>query len=159
VQISSRASDAADATLFGDGMIVLASLVASLGYVAGGKLAGTGYSSWSATFLGVIGGGILLAPILWSAADAPTLTTADLADWVGIAYLAVGVSILGYVAWYWALGVGGVARIGVIQFLQPPLGVVLAVALLDEPVTIPLAVAGALILIGVAVAQKKPANA
>ena len=55
-------------------------------------------------------------------------------------------TILGYVGWYWALGKGGVQRIAVLQFLQPPMGVVLAIGLLGEPVTLPILISTPAIL-------------
>jgi drug/metabolite transporter (DMT)-like permease len=72
----------------------------------------------------------------------------------GLAYLAVGVSVLGYVLWYWALARGGIARVGLIQFLQPLVGVVLAWALLAEPILPPVLGAALLILAGVWIAAR-----
>ena len=69
--------------------------------------------------------------------------------WAAVAYLAVGVTIVGYIMWYWALGKGGIERIGLIQFLQPVSGVILALLLLGERFTVLFVVASVLILIGV----------
>ena len=67
--------------------------------------------------------------------------------------MALASSILGYAAWYWALGQGGIGRTGLAQFVQPLVGVVLAVALLGEAVTGPMMAAAAAILAGVALAR------
>ena len=72
----------------------------------------------------------------------------------GIAYLAVGVSVTGYVLWYWALARGGIARVGLFQFLQPLIGVLLARALLAEPIAPPVLGAALLILAGVWIAAR-----
>jgi len=61
----------------------------------------------------------------------------------------VVVTILGYVLWYWALGRGGIARVGLIQFLQPVSGVVLAALLLGERISLSFVLASALVLSGV----------
>jgi drug/metabolite transporter (DMT)-like permease len=78
-----------------------------------------------------------------------------LPGWLAILYLAIGVTIVGYVAWYWALGVGGIARIGVFQFLQMPVGLLIAIVLLGEPLTLPLALSAILIFLGVYIGQRK----
>jgi drug/metabolite transporter (DMT)-like permease len=69
--------------------------------------------------------------------------------WVAIAYLAVGVTIVGYVLWYWALGRGGIARIALLQFLQPVSGVILAAILLGEDFGAIFIAASGVILFGV----------
>jgi len=63
--------------------------------------------------------------------------------------------LLGYAAWFWALGRGGIARVGSWQLAQPVLTVVLAAALLREPVTLPLALSAAAIVAGTAIAQRQ----
>jgi drug/metabolite transporter (DMT)-like permease len=74
--------------------------------------------------------------------------------WLAVAYLALGSSILGYITWYWALARGGIARIAVLQFAQPVATLVLAALILDEPLRLPLALAGAGIILGIAIAQR-----
>ena len=52
--------------------------------------------------------------------------------------LALLTSVLGYIAWYWALAKGGISRIASIQFTQPLFGIALAAVVLGEkpaPVT------------------------
>jgi len=88
----------------------------------------------------------LLSGVAWEQATAWA--------WGGVIYLAVGATILGYGLWYWALGKGGIARVGLLQFLQPVSGVLLAWLLLREPVSASLPAATALILLGVWVATR-----
>jgi drug/metabolite transporter (DMT)-like permease len=135
----------------GDAIVLISGLCAALGYVAGGRLAERGYDSWGTTFWGVIVAGICLLPVL------PLVIGAivwEPVGWIGIAYLAVGSTIVGYVAWLWALGAGGITRIGLLQFFQPVVGVILAVAWLDEPLTLPLVLAIGVILAGVTLARR-----
>jgi drug/metabolite transporter (DMT)-like permease len=70
-------------------------------------------------------------------------------SWLAILYLAAVSTIIGYILWYWALGKGGIARVGLIQFLQPVSGVILAAVLLGEQVGLSFLAASALVLFGV----------
>ena len=87
-----------------------------------------------------------MVPVLWAQGS---FAVASVPAWSAIAYLAVVVTILGYVLWYWALGQGGIARVGLIQFLQPVSGVILAAALLGERISASFLLASALVLGGV----------
>ena len=154
--ITSRAGlDGGEATVTGDAIILASALLASLGYVTGARLARTGYGTWGTTFWGVIAASVVLVPLLPFAWTGTEWSDAGAVGWGAVAYLAVGSTILAYVAWYWALGTGGIARIGLFQFFQPAVGIVLAIALLGETVTVPLLISAAAILSGVFIAQKK----
>jgi drug/metabolite transporter (DMT)-like permease len=74
--------------------------------------------------------------------------------WGAVFYLAILSSIVGYAGWYWALGHGDIGRTGLTQFLQPLIGVALAMIILGEPLTVPMMVATAAILGGVAWARR-----
>jgi drug/metabolite transporter (DMT)-like permease len=132
----------------GDLIVLASSLICAMGYVAGARLSQRGYSALSTTLWGVSLAAIPLVPMMvWLlvAGGAPSF---DAAAWGSIAVLAVFTSVLGYIAWYWALAKGGISRIASIQFTQPFFGVALAAVVLAErpaPVT---AVAGAGVLLG-----------
>jgi len=64
-------------------------------------------------------------------------------------------SLLGYLAWFWALGRGGIARISAWQLGQPVLTVMLAALVLGERLTVPLMVAAAAVLAGTALTQRR----
>ena len=152
--VSGRAADSG-ATLLGDAVILLAGFIASAGYVAGGRLQQSGYKALPATLWSVAIASLVLAPTL------PFLTTVDaLAQipplpWLALLQLALGSSLVAYVAWYWSLGVGGIGRIGLMQFFQTPVGVASALILLGEPLTIPLVISAVAILAGVFIAQRR----
>lgn len=142
------------ASVAGDALVLLSNGFASLGYVAGGRLQQAGYPSTGTTFWGAASMALLLTPmvpVLWAQG---TFAVSSVPAWSAIAYLAVVVTIVGYVLWYWALGKGGIARVGLIQFLQPVSGVILAALLLREPVTPSFLLASALVLFGVWLAIK-----
>ena len=142
-------------SLAGDALVLLSVLFGALGNVAGGRLQQAGYPAraatlWSATFATLV-----LCPALpWAVSDVPWQHVGS-AAWAGVIYLALGVTILGYALWYWALGHGGIARVGLLQFLQPVSGVLLAWLLLGERLTGSALLAAAIILLGVGIATRQ----
>jgi len=137
------------ASLAGDLVVLASNLFASLGYVAGGRLQRAGYPSTGTTFWGVVIFAAVLAPTVPFALSGVDLAAVPLKAWTAVAYLAVMITIVGYIMWYWALGKGGIERIGLIQFLQPVSGVILALILLGEQFTPIFMAASAIILFGV----------
>jgi drug/metabolite transporter (DMT)-like permease len=137
------------ASLRGDGLIFLSTTLASLGYVCGARLQQSGYPSKGATFWGAILASLALLPLLPIFASTGAVAAVSLSGWLAIAYLAIGVTVVGYVLWYWALGQGGIAKVGLFQFFQPVTGVLLAALLLGEPLSAGLFLAAVLILSGV----------
>jgi len=137
------------ATVEGDLIVLASNTFAALGYVAGGRLQREGYPAAGTTFWGVVFGALVMLPVL------PFLTAEigspniGLLSWASILYLAIGVTIVGYILWYYALGKGGIARMGLFQFFQPVSGVILAAILLGEAVDGTFALASAVILAGV----------
>ncbi len=112
-----------------------------------------GYPATATTFWGAAGSAILLLPAVpWLMGLGLEAAPAD--AWAGVLYLAVAVTIVGYILWYWALGQGGIARVGLMQFLQPISGLLLAAVLLGEQLTLPLAIAAVLVLAGVFIAAR-----
>ncbi len=150
-----RDLDSSGATLIGDMVVLAAGCIASVGYVAGGRLQQAGYAALSATLWSVGIASVVLAPALPFLATVQQLDQIPALPWFAIAQLAIGSSIVAYVAWYWSLGVGGIARIGLVQFLQTPAGVFAALWLLGEPLTLPLVVSATAILAGVFIAQRR----
>lgn len=137
------------ASIAGDALVLGSNCFASLGYVAGGRLQQAGYPSTGTTFWGAAAMALVLAPVvpfLWAHGE---FAVASVPAWSAVAYLASVVTILGYVLWYWALGKGGIARVGLIQFLQPVSGVILAALLLHERISLSFLLASALVLFGV----------
>ncbi len=142
-------AEAAEAGIAGDLLVCASTLFASLGYVAGARLQRTGYSSRGTTFWGVFLFALLLLPVAPFLIDFSALAGAGAYAWSGLLYQAVGVTIIAYILWYWALGTGGIARVGLLQFLQPVSGVLLAFLLLAESVSLMFLFASATIMTGV----------
>ena len=142
-------ANAGDATLAGDLLVLLSTLFASLGYVAGGRLQRSGYSSRGTTFWGVGLFALLLLPLAPFLIGSAELQSAGAYAWTGLLYQAIGVTIVAYILWYWALGTGGIARVGLMQFLQPVSGVILAWLILSEQLSLRFTLASWIILVGV----------
>lgn len=142
----------AAASIRGDLLVWVSTLFASLGYVAGARLQRSGYSARGTTFWGVGLCALLLLPLTPLVLDFAALQTAGLYAWSGLLYQAIGVTIVAYILWYWALGTGGIARVGLFQFLQPISGILLAGLILAERVSLLFAVASALVMLGVILA-------
>jgi drug/metabolite transporter (DMT)-like permease len=138
-------SGGAEPTLGGDLLILLAAVLAGAGYVSGARLAAAGYA-----FIG----SLVVAPVAVGGFGFGGWAGGDASSWRAVLYLAVVTSILGYIAWYWALARGGVTRIAPIQFLQPLSGLVLAAVFLEERLTVPLGLGAVVVLAGVAIAQR-----
>jgi drug/metabolite transporter (DMT)-like permease len=145
----------AQPTLGGDLLVLLSALLVAAGYVAGARLAQTGYSSLATTLWGVALAAMVSAVIMAATVARGGWPSAGWQSWSAVLYLAGITTILGYIGWYWALAKGGIARIGTIQFFQPVSGLVLAALLLGERMTPPLLAASAVILAGVWIAQRR----
>jgi O-acetylserine/cysteine efflux transporter len=79
---------------------------------------------------------------------------ADAGAWASVLFLAVMVSIVAYIGWYWALARGGIMRMAPLMFLQPISGLLLAALILGERLTWALAAGAAFVLGGVWVTRR-----
>ena len=146
---------AGGATLAGDALVLASMIVLSLGYVIGSRLTQEGYSAWGTTFWGLVAGGIMLAPFVPMAAAGTGWREAGAAAWGGVAFLALGSSILAYVCLYWSFGKGGIAKTGMLYFMAPVITLALAVLMLGEILSAPLLAAAVVILGGVYLSQRQ----
>ena len=139
------------ASLAGDLLVLASCLAAAFGYVTGAR-ASRGSDAWQVTLWGLILASLLLLPFL-GLVPLAGLLQASAGTWLGVAYLGLVSSLLGYALWYWALASGGIARTGTFQFLQPLIALALTGVLLGEALEPRLLLAGAIILTGVWFAQ------
>lgn len=114
----------------GDVELIGAVLLCALGYAEGGVLSkdhpGWVVTSWSL----LVGSPLVVAVIL--VAGVPADITVTPATVLAFVYLAVGSSLIAFFCWYRALALGGIAKVGQIQLLQPLLTMVFAALLLGE---------------------------
>lgn len=128
-----RGGEGAGDTLGGDLMMLAAVAVCGLGYAEGAslsrRLGGWQVISWAL---------ILSLPLMVALAviNRPaTLAGIAPAAWLALGYVSVFSMMAGFVFWYRGLALGGIARVGQLQLLQPFMGLALAAMLLGEPVT------------------------
>ena len=121
----------ADLLMFG------AIVAAAAGYAEGGRLArrlgGQEVICWAL----VLAAGP--AAVLLVALDGDRLGrlgAVGAAGWLGFAYVTVFSMFIGFFFWYRGLALGGVARVGQVQLLQPFLSLAGAAVLLGEPLTL-----------------------
>lgn len=151
IGLDARADDRG-AMWAGDLLVALAALCGAAGHVAGARLAPS-FGTWPTTLWAVTIAGMLLAPVL--ALKSADFAHAGATAWMAVLFLAGGATLLAFAAWYWSLSRGGIARMGAMQFLQPLVTLTLAALLLGEPITAPLLGATVVILLGVALTQRR----
>ncbi|WFU25175.1 DMT family transporter [Bradyrhizobium sp. CB1717] len=140
------------ASLTGDLLMVAAIVLCGLGYAEGAALSRR-LGGWQ-----VISWALLLAlplmvpvvaltwPSTWSGVDTPA--------WIGLAYVSVFSMFVGFIFWYRGLAIGGIARVGQLQQLQPFFGLALAGFLLHEPVAWSMIAATAFVVVCVFFARR-----
>lgn len=118
---------AADLAMF------LAVLLAAMGYAAGGRLSQTLGGQQTICWALVLAAPPLLPLVGWLAwQDAAQIARASAAAWAGFAYVSVFSMFIGFFFWYRGMALGGVARVGQVQLVQPFLSVLGATAVLGE---------------------------
>ncbi|MEY5099475.1 MAG: hypothetical protein RJA36_2194 [Pseudomonadota bacterium] len=146
------------ASPLGDSLMLAAIVVCGLGYAEGArlsrKLGGWQVISWAL----VLSLPAMLALALGARPD--SLDGIGTAAWIGLAYVSLFSMLIGFVFWYRGLALGGIAAVGQLQLLQPFFGLALAAGLLHEPVTWPMLLVSALVLLCVSGARRfsRPAD-
>jgi drug/metabolite transporter (DMT)-like permease len=135
-----------------DGLLLLAVVSTSIGYVYGARLAAQMGAQQVICWILVLALPITLPVALASWPEA----AADIAPsaWVGFTYVSLFSMWLGFFAWYRALALGGTMRISQVQLAQPFLTLLFAVPLLGETLD-PVTVGFALAVIGTVVLGKR----
>ena len=133
-----------------DGLQLLAVACASIGYVAGARLAGEMSAERVICWVLVLSLPVTLPVTLasWPAQNART------SAWMGLAYVSLFSMWLGFFAWYRALALGGTVRVSQVQLLQPFLALLFAVPVLGETLQ-PATVAFSLLVIATVFLGKK----
>lgn len=160
VLITSRDSSGV-ATVTGDLLCIAAAIISGTGYVAGSR-ATAKIGTWSTTFWGVAIVGMAQVPLLIWLSSEVAWSELTYVGWGSTLYLVMFATVLAYAAWYWALNRGSVTTIAPIQFAQPVVSLIFAVVLLNEAITVPIAISTALIIGGIVLAsraQRRPAAA
>lgn len=120
-------------------LLMFAAMAAgAIGYAEGGKLART-LGGPETICWALLLAAPLVAPLLaWRYGDQlSTLAGAGAAAWFGLGYVTLFSMFIGFFFWYRGLALGGIARVGQVQLLQPFMTLVGAALLLGETLTIP----------------------
>lgn len=154
IVIFERGIDFSSDYFFGNVMILIAVIAWAL-YAIQGKRLIAKYGSFHVSSLTIILGAILFVPpgaasLTWY--DAATIS---IDNWFGILYLALGTSVIGYVLWYYAIGKFDTTKVAVFANAQPILTTILAVIILDQPITGMFVVGGVITIAGVLLTQRK----
>jgi drug/metabolite transporter (DMT)-like permease len=113
--------------------IFLAVLLAAMGYAAGGRLSQTLGGQQTICWALILAAPPLLPVVGWLAwQDRAQLAHASAAAWTGFAYVSVFSMFIGFFFWYRGMALGGVARVGQVQLVQPFLSVLGATVVLGE---------------------------
>jgi drug/metabolite transporter (DMT)-like permease len=111
-----------------DGLLLLAVLAASFGYVSGARLSRAMPPQQVISWVLVLSLPVTLpvTAALWPSQPAPAVA------WGGFLYVSLFSMWLGFFAWYRALALGGALHVSQVQLLQPFLSMLFAVPLLGE---------------------------
>lgn len=114
----------------GDLAMLIAVIAAAMGYAEGGRLSesmsGQQVISWAL----VLSMPIVLPMTIWLAFHYGVKASAG--AWVGFAYVSLFSMFIGFFFWYKGLALGGIARVGQVQLIQPFLTLLGAAAILGE---------------------------
>lgn len=143
-----------DPSLVGDLMLVVAGLLFAA-FTVFGKQAREQYGAVVLNSLAYVSGAILLQPVIWLAYSDFSFASVPSEGWWAVTYMAVFPSVLGYLIYYWALGHVSASRIAGVQYIQPLTSTSLGWVMLGESVSLNLGLAGAVILIGVYLTERR----
>ena len=138
----------------GDLLVTAATFSVALSFLFGARLTPR-FGAPAVTMWSAIIAGFILIPVLLVYATLDDLAHVAPAGWAAIVYLAVGSSIVAYMAWFFALTRGGISRMSVWHFALPVIGIAAAAIFLGEPLTPLLVAATVVVLLGVGLVQRR----
>lgn len=144
----------AGVTLRGDLLCLASSVCSGFGYVTGARLS-LKIGSRASIFWGIAVAGIIQLPllaVLWDNTDWSTVSTTSMG---AVLYMASFSTVIGFIAWYWALNKAGIVRMAPVQFSMPLISLTLAVVIFNETLSLPILMSAMIILSGIAIARKE----
>lgn len=154
VWLASDQSGSGNPTPQGDAVLSIGGLMFA-GFTVFGKEMRDRYGAVVLNSLAYVSGGILLQPVIWIVYSDVQFSSIPSNAWMAVTYMAIFPSVLGYLIFYWALGHVPASKIAGVQYLQPLTATSLGWLILGESVTITLALAGAVILTGVYITERR----
>ena len=136
----------------GDLYMVVAVLLCGLGYAEGGQLSkhlgGWQVICWALLVALPLMG--LLSIAYWPV----TLNNVPLSAYLGLIYVSLFSMLFGFFFWYKGLALGGIAKVGQIQLLQPFLGLMLSAFILGESISLAMVLVSAAVVLCVLMAKR-----
>lgn len=118
----------------GDIALIAAVILLGLSYAEGGKLSKE-LGSWQVIAWAIlISAPFFIIPVGFSISV--QMLQAPIEAWISLFYLGVVSQFIAYIAWYGGMSLGGIAKVGQIQYLQPFLMIAFSVFLLGEKITL-----------------------
>ncbi len=138
--------------LIGDLLVLVAVMAWAAAMVAGKPLASR-YGAFRVMGTALGYGSLVYMPFGMIMAVRYDYQNINYQGWLSIVYMAVVVSIFGYVIWYWVLKYLEASQVAVLQNIQPVAATAMAAVMLGEPITPNLIVGGIIVIGGVILAQ------
>jgi len=144
-------------TLAGDLLTICGSLAFSF-YIVAAKKVARKYDSVAVNFYLYLAAAILIVPITLRQGALLNWAAVSWKAWVGLGYTAAFASVAAYLIYFWALKHVTATRIAAFSYLLPVLATTFGIFLLGEHPSIYLFVGGALVLVGVYLAETAAAG-
>ena len=152
IVIFERGLDFSSGTTYGN-VIIFIGVIAWAFFTVLGRPLILKYGALKVTCLAILIGTAMFFPIGMVSVLVNPIAALSVSDWLGILYLGIGTSIVGYVLWYYAIGRIEVSKVAVFANGQPVLATILAVIFLNYAITGNFVVGGVMTLTGVIVTQ------
>lgn len=136
--------------LWGD-LIILVSVLAWVSYTILGKPLVIKYGALRVTAYALSFGTLLYLPFGLYRALSFDYTGVSTGAWLSVLYVALGVSVVAYVLWYWLLKHLAASRLAVFNNIQPVIASLAAWVFLGEPIGLSFIIGGLVVLTGVLV--------
>jgi len=139
---------------WGDLAMFIAVVAASMGYAEGGRLSETMGGQQVISWALLLSMPLVLPAAAWLIMEHGI--QASTRAWVGFAYVSLFSMFIGFFFWYKGLALGGIARVGQVQLIQPFLTLLGAAVILGEALTWKTVLFATLIVIVVALGKRMP---
>lgn len=139
--------------LLGD-LLILCAVVAWIIFTTESRPFSQAYGGLRTAGWSLIAGGLFWLPVAPFAVTWAALEQVTPLGWRCLAYLVVLTSVVSYGLWNFALARVDASRVAIFTNLQPVATALAAYVVLGEALTVPLFVGGALVLVGVRLAQR-----
>jgi drug/metabolite transporter (DMT)-like permease len=134
--------------------LFLAVIAAAMGYAEGGRLSQTMGGQQVISWALVLSMPIILPVTVWLGWQHGV--SASPAAWIGFAYVSLFSMFIGFFFWYKGLALGGIARVGQVQLIQPFLTLMGAAVILGELLELRTFLFALAIIAVVAIGRKMP---